>query len=71
MSRFIYIVVLKCTGRTCNTHPVIGGDVVASSWYIYILWFVLFFQYVCSLILYFYGILEQYQTTPFFNNYRK
>ena len=35
MSRFIYLVVLKCTGRTCNAHPVIGGDVVASSWYVY------------------------------------
>ena len=32
MSRFIYLVVLKCAGRACNTHPLIGGDVVASSW---------------------------------------
>ena len=37
MTRFIYRVVLKCTGRTGNAHQVIGGDVVASSWYVYIL----------------------------------
>ena len=36
MSCFIYLVVLKCTGRTCNAHLVIGGDVIASSWYVYI-----------------------------------
>ena len=49
MSRFIYLVLLKCTGRTCNAHPVIGGDVVASSWYVNIFVDNLF-QYVCPLI---------------------
>ena len=53
MSRFIYLVVLKCTGRTCNAHLVIGGDVVASSRYVYIfLQIIVLCQYVCSLILY-------------------
>ena len=51
MSRFIYLVVSKRTGRTCNAHPVIGGDGVASSWYVYN-FFNNLFQY-CSLILYF------------------
>ena len=49
MNRSIYLVVLKCTGRTCNGHPVIGGEVVASPWYVYKL-LEYIFQYVYSLI---------------------
>ena len=49
MSRSIYPFVLKCTGRTCNADPVIGGDVVASPWYVYI-FLNKFVQYVYSLI---------------------
>ena len=51
-SRFLYLVVLKCIGRKCNAHPVIGGDVVASTWYDYVFVYT-FFQYACCLILYF------------------
>ena len=31
MGRFIYLVVSKHTGRTCNAHQVIGGDVLATA----------------------------------------
>ena len=50
MSRFIYLVVLKYTGRTCNAHPVIGGGVVASSWNVYLFFECLFNMYVLSYI---------------------
>ena len=43
MSRFIYLVVLKCTGRTCNAYRVLGGDVVVVCIYIYIYIYILFF----------------------------
>ena len=59
MSSFIYLVVLQCTGRTCNAHPVIGGDVVASSWYVdiyfkkktnmYVLLYCIFYYIFCLL----------------------
>ena len=59
MSRFIYLVVLKCTGRTCNAHPVIGGDVVASSLYVYIYIYIYlyFFQCICSICILSYIVL--------------
>ena len=56
MSRFIYLVVLKCTGRKCNAHGVIGEDVVASSWYVYFVLRHSFNMYVL-LYLFFYVFL--------------
>ena len=51
MSRFMYLAVSKCTGRTCNARQVIGGDVVASSWYVYIFFIsICMFSYIVFLM---------------------
>ena len=58
MSRVIYLVVLRCTGRTCNAHLVIGGDVVASSWYVFFVIICMFSYIVFVIVLFGHSLLE-------------
>ena len=49
VSRFIYLVVLKYTGRTCNAHPVIGGVVVGCIFSLYVLLYCFFKMFLTFL----------------------
>ena len=62
VTRSILLLVLKCTGRTCNAHWVIGGDVVASSWYVYI--YVLIHLSIC---MFSYIVFKVYLLAAFVN----